>query len=414
MSAIATVTSTSSGAQAPPPLWKPASVAPRTLPALPALDDLPVSQTQCDKALNALVKHVDKVQKKRDDDDLLGEQDEKVFLVVGLKQAPKRDVHKPIRIAVPHPVLNPRVQPVTLFVKDPQRVYKNLLDELKIGFITRVVGLDKLRTKHKTFEAKRQLLKEGELFLVDDRVTVEVGKCLGKMWRDAKKQPIPVALQRKDLKAELERAVASTYLNVTTGTSLSVKIGSTSQHSAAELGANLRAVLPYIATRIPAAPSTFANVQSLHLKSSTSVSLPIYNASLSTRFDAVPETAEAADERKKAEDKKADEKRKRDERDAAKEKRRLERAVTKEGKGRAEKREREEDVEEEAAAAVAEEEAAAPAAAAVVDEAPKPKAKKAKKEAKAAAEAPAPVSPAAADKKASRPKKASSSKKVKA
>lgn len=66
-------------------------------------------------------------------------------------------------------------------------MYKNLLEELKIGFITRVVGLDKLRTKHKTFEAKRQLLKEGELFLVDDRVTVEVGKCLGKMWRDAKK-----------------------------------------------------------------------------------------------------------------------------------------------------------------------------------------------------------------------------------
>jgi len=101
MSAIATVTSTSSGSQAPPPLWKPASVAPRTLPALPALDDLPVSQTQCDKALSALVKHVDKIQKKRDDDDLLGEQDEKVFLVVGLKQAPKRDVHKPIRMCVP-------------------------------------------------------------------------------------------------------------------------------------------------------------------------------------------------------------------------------------------------------------------------------------------------------------------------
>jgi hypothetical protein len=34
------------------------------------------------------------------------------------------------------------------------------------------------------------------------------------------RQPIPVALQRKDLKAELERAVASTYMNVTTGTSL--------------------------------------------------------------------------------------------------------------------------------------------------------------------------------------------------
>lgn len=149
------------------------------------------------------------------------------------------------RSAVPHPVMNPKESPVTLFVKDPQRTYKDLLEELKIGFVSRVVGLDKLRTKHKTFEAKRELLREADLFLVDDRVMVEVGKSIGKMWRDAKKyvfqpvlhpvfshaigtdpplpfsrQPIPVALQRKDLKAELERAIASTYMNVTTGTSL--------------------------------------------------------------------------------------------------------------------------------------------------------------------------------------------------
>jgi ribosome biogenesis protein UTP30 len=96
--------------------------------------------------------------------------------------------------AVPHPVMNPKESPVTLFVKDPQRTYKDLLEELKIGFVSRVVGLDKLRTKHKTFEAKRELLREADLFLVDDRVMVEVGKSIGKMWRDAKKcVPQPVS-----------------------------------------------------------------------------------------------------------------------------------------------------------------------------------------------------------------------------
>jgi hypothetical protein len=93
--------------------------------------------------------------------------------------------------AVPHPVLNPRDSPVTLFVKDPQRHYKDLLPSLKINFISRVVGLDKLRNKHKTFEAKRALLKESDLFLVDDRVLIETGKCIGKMWRDAKKCVFP-------------------------------------------------------------------------------------------------------------------------------------------------------------------------------------------------------------------------------
>lgn len=121
---------------------------------------------------------------------------------------------------LPHPVIDPKQSPVTIFVKDPQRTYKNLLETSKINFINRVVGLDKLKNKHKTFEAKRLLLKEGELFLVDDRVLVEVSKALGKSWREAKKQPIPVSLSRKDLKGELERAVAGTYLQIGTGNSL--------------------------------------------------------------------------------------------------------------------------------------------------------------------------------------------------
>ncbi|GAA5820876.1 hypothetical protein JCM11251_001855 [Rhodosporidiobolus azoricus] len=335
---LAIPTASSSKGAAPPPLWKPASVAPRELPALPTLESLPINQQQCDKAMNALLKHVEKKQEKREEEELLGEQEEKVFLVVGLKTPPKREVHKPMRIPVPHPVLNPRDSPVTLFVKDPQRHYKDLLPELKINFISRVVGLEKLRNKHKTFEAKRQLLKEADLFLVDDRVMVETGKCLGKMWRDAKKQPIPVALQRKDLKAELERAIASTYLNVGTGTSLSIKLGTTSLHTPSELLANLRAVLPYIASRIPNAPQTFSNILSLHLKTTTSTSLPIYNASLASAV----EPAELSEGQKKqveeAKAKKAAEKEERQKKEAEKEKRRLERSATKGGKGRLEKR----------------------------------------------------------------------------
>ncbi|GAA6013075.1 hypothetical protein JCM10207_006163 [Rhodosporidiobolus poonsookiae] len=334
----ATVATTTSTSKAPPPLWKPASVAPRQQPALPALADLPVDQSQCTKAVDALLKHAKRTNDKREETDLLGEQDEKVFLVVGLKTAPKRETHKPIRIPVPHPVLDPRESPVMLFVKDPQREYKDLLPELKIGFINRVVGLEKLRTKHKTFEAKRQLLKEADLFLVDDRVMVEVGKSIGKMWRDAKKQPIPVALQRKDLKAELERAIASTYMNVGTGTSLSIKLGTTAQHSPAQLVANLQAVLPYIASRIPNTPATFSNVLSLHLKTSTSTSLPIYNASLATAFDAPQLSAEQQQEREKAKAEKELAKKERKEKDAEKERRRNERSATKDGKGRAGKR----------------------------------------------------------------------------
>jgi ribosome biogenesis protein UTP30 len=98
--------------------------------------------------------------------------------------------------------MNPKESPVTLFVKDPQREYKDLLSDLKIGFVSRVVGLDKLNKKHKTFEAKRQLLKEADLFLVDDRVMPEVGRAIGKMWRDAKKYVVPFTLSTQIGKPE--------------------------------------------------------------------------------------------------------------------------------------------------------------------------------------------------------------------
>lgn len=101
MSAIAVATVSGSTSKAPPPLWKPASVAPRDLPALPTVAELPISQAQCDKALTALLAHVQRTQDKREETDLLGEQEEKVFLVVGLKTPPKREVHKPVRMYVP-------------------------------------------------------------------------------------------------------------------------------------------------------------------------------------------------------------------------------------------------------------------------------------------------------------------------
>lgn len=194
---------------AAPALFKPASVQPRIVPATPALASLPVDQAQSEKALSALLAHIAKVQTQREATDLLGEQDEKVFLVVGLKRAANREQHMPIRLSVEkkspslttrradpestqnrplaHPVIDPKQSPVTLFVKDPQRTYKDLLETSKISFVSRVVGLDKLRNKHKTFEAKRLLLKQAELFLVDDRVVGEVGKAIGKTWREAKK-----------------------------------------------------------------------------------------------------------------------------------------------------------------------------------------------------------------------------------
>lgn len=127
-------------------------------------------------------------------------------------------------------------------------------------------------------------MKENDLFLVDDRIMPEMPRVLGKQWLQAKKSPIPVTLKRVDLKGELERAISSTYLRINKGTSLAIKIGSLSAHSPQQLLENLIATIPYLAVRLPM--GGWDNVQSLHIKTTTSTSLPIWSCSLDENDEA--------------------------------------------------------------------------------------------------------------------------------
>jgi ribosome biogenesis protein UTP30 len=74
-----------------------------------------------------------------------------------------------------------------LITKDPQRRYKDLLASHNIKFISRVVGVEKLKGKFKPFEARRLLLQENGLFLADERVVPLLPKLLGAMFFKAKK-----------------------------------------------------------------------------------------------------------------------------------------------------------------------------------------------------------------------------------
>lgn len=51
--------------------------------------------------------------------------------------------------------------------------------QAEIGKIAKVIGLSKLRTKHESFEAKRQLCAQYDLFLADDRILSYLPKLLG-------------------------------------------------------------------------------------------------------------------------------------------------------------------------------------------------------------------------------------------
>ncbi|PSR71672.1 hypothetical protein PHLCEN_2v12446 [Hermanssonia centrifuga] len=240
------------------------------------LVDEHVSAQQCKLAVDALLQHEVKRQEKKQQTELLPGKEQNVWLVVTVKQMHPEKKLKPHRIPIKYPLVDPRTSSVCLITKDPQREYKDLLEAEKIRFISRVVGITKLKGKFKPFEARRLWLKENDLFLADERVVPLLPSLLGSKFFAAKKQPIPVSLTKKNLKEELERAISSTYFHQNQGTCSSIKIGTISQ-SAEHVLTNLKIALPAVVKVIK---GNWDNVQSLHIKTNSSTSLPIWTCNL--------------------------------------------------------------------------------------------------------------------------------------
>ncbi|KAL7411386.1 ribosomal protein L1p/L10e family-domain-containing protein [Mrakia frigida] len=257
----------------------------------PSLVDGHVSYAQAEKAVNALSSYAVKARAQKEDTELIVKE-ENVWLVVATKSINPEKKLKPIKITLPNPLIDPRTTSICLLVKDPQREYKDLLETNKIKFVSRVVGVTKLRGKFKPFEARRQLLGEHGMFLADERIVPLLPKLLGKGWFDAKKQPVPVCLTRKDLKAELERAVSATYMHLTQGTCTSIKISPLPSHTPSQTLANLLSAIPQVVSNIKGG---WSSIQSLNIKTSSSVSLPIWSCELGDkegqRWDGVGEEA---------------------------------------------------------------------------------------------------------------------------
>ncbi|KAH7885184.1 ribosomal protein L1p/L10e family-domain-containing protein [Phlebopus sp. FC_14] len=240
------------------------------------LIDSHVSVKQCKLAVEALHAHATKQEKERSENELLPGNEQHVWLQIAVRTMQPEHKLKPIRIPLKYPLVDPRTSGVCLITKDPQREYKNLLEEQNIKFISRVVGIEKLKGKFKPFEARRLLLKENAMFLADERVIPLLPRLLGSKWFEAKKQPIPVNLKRKDLKGELERAIESSYMHQNRGTCTSVKVGILSQ-TPTQIQTNIQTALPAIVSHIKGG---WSNIQSFHIKTSKSISLPIWTCDL--------------------------------------------------------------------------------------------------------------------------------------
>lgn len=201
---------------------------------------------------------------------------------------------------MPHPFFADDVR-ICIFTKDPQREYKNIVasdtfPEHVRSKVAKVIGIEKLKKKWKTFEAKRQLLAEYDVFMVDDRCIKSAVDCLGKTFYASKaKRPIPIKLTagrrltKKDgskktdnivgtpegIAREVEDALSATYVSMSSSANTSIKVGKASM-TPQQLKENIEAVAKKVIEMH--IEHKWRNVRSLHIKGPTTKSLPIWLA----------------------------------------------------------------------------------------------------------------------------------------
>jgi len=242
------------------------------------------------KAVNALLKHVENAKQKGKSQ--LFDEDDVILAIVTLKSVPDKNSAKPQRIAIPNS-LHKETSEICIFVKDPQADVKKTFAEQNVK-VSKVIGLSKLRTNYKEFEAKRQLCGSYDLFLADSRIIPFLPRLLGKQFFKKKRQPIPVDLKVKNISKEIEKARDSTFLYKSGGACSAVRIARTSFDSS-EIVENIITGIENIISKVP---KKWRNIQSIYIKTSDSVALPIFN-SLPTKILRIQTEEEAKEVAKK-------------------------------------------------------------------------------------------------------------------
>ncbi|XP_018094590.1 ribosomal L1 domain-containing protein 1 isoform X1 [Xenopus laevis] len=235
---------------------------------------------QVKKAVQALLAY----QKKKEDGNvlLLNEHD-RISLMLTVWRIPSRE--QTIRIPLPH-AIRPEACDVCLFTRDEpnmtseqtEKFYKKLLSQHGIKQISEVISLNRLKKEYKPYEAKRRLLASFDLFLSDDRIRRFLPSLLGKHFYKAKREPQSVNLKSKYLAALLNRFIQGTQLHINNkGCCYSIRVGHTDM-KVDDIVENAVAVAKVLAEKLP---MKWKSVKVLHLKTQTSVALPVFNSPLS-------------------------------------------------------------------------------------------------------------------------------------
>ncbi|KAJ6072423.1 hypothetical protein N7467_010508 [Penicillium canescens] len=310
-----------------------------------------LDKPQALKASSALLKHIKSSQDEKEksaikktligddsDDEDSAIKNEAIWLVLTTKQhVVDKNRLKPGKIALPHSLNTSPSLSICVITADPQRGVKDIIADSSFpqtlsGRIEKVIGFSKLKARYQSFESRRQLFSEHDVFLADDRIAMRLVQTLGKIFYKSSKRPIPIRIAeiekvdgkrvKKDPKKnnnskeeekkasfaaplivakEIERALNCAPVQLAASTTASVRVGS-SKFTPEQLSDNIAAVVNGLTEKFVV--KGWRNIKALHIKGANTMALPIWLASElwvedSNVLEAAPETEAIKDSKKR-------------------------------------------------------------------------------------------------------------------
>ncbi|KAJ2301262.1 Ribosomal L1 domain-containing protein 1 [Coemansia sp. RSA 2706] len=254
---------------------------------------MPLNHELVTKAVTSLIEHTRKKHESEESTNLLANSVESMHLIITLKKVSHKMRHKPYRIPLRN-CLYDDSSSVCLLIKKFDEDHVEKLKNLGFPVIKQIVAINELKTKYSSFESKRDLMNSHDLFLTDDRMVHSLPKALGGKFYLTKKIPAPVNLRAKNLRHEVGKALKCTYYRAARGSCNAVRIGTTDM-PVERLVDNVEDTLAGLVRHIP---KNWDNIQTVGIKASTSLTLPIYNSapSAATIFEDVSANSKAEDE----------------------------------------------------------------------------------------------------------------------
>ncbi|KAL4927260.1 ribosomal protein L1p/L10e family-domain-containing protein [Aspergillus undulatus] len=291
-----------------------------------------LDKSQVSRASTALLRHIKSKQTEREatatKKTLIGDNDsdsdaedtplhnEAVWLVLTTKKhVVDKNRLKPGKISIPHSLNASPALSICLITADPQRSVKNIVSDASFpehlsSRIDKVIGYSKLKDRYKSFESRRQLFSEHDVFLADDRIVMRLVKTLGKVFYSSSKRPIPVQLAQIEkvdgkrvkkepkkpnqpkksededtvslfastavIAKEIEKALNSAPVQLAPATTAAVRVGS-SNFTPEQLSENIDAVVKGLTEKY--ITKGWRNIKALHVKGANTMAMPIWLAS---------------------------------------------------------------------------------------------------------------------------------------